>query len=53
MTWPYVCDICGASLDAGERCTCESDKERDDEGRQQDNEKQTNAGQNSDLPRMR
>ena len=51
MKWPYQCDKCGASLDAGERCDCESSQH--DERRQQDDETEARAKQNSDLPAMR
>lgn len=51
MKWPYQCDKCGAALDAGERCDCESFKR--DERRQQDDETEARAKQNSDLPAMR
>lgn len=51
MKWPYQCDKCGASLDAGEHCDCESSQS--DERRQQDNETEARAEQNSDLPAMR
>ncbi len=51
MKWPYECEKCGAVLDAGERCNCE--RSQSDEGRQQDNETEARAKQNSDLPAMR
>lgn len=51
MTWPYVCEHCGASLDAGEHCTCGG--YQNDEGRQRDNEEETNTCQNRHLPCMR
>lgn len=40
-----------AALDAGERCDCESSQR--DERRQQDDETEARAKQNSDLPAMR
>lgn len=45
MKWPYQCDKCG------ERCDCESSQR--DERRQQDDETEARAKQNSDLPAMR
>ncbi len=51
MKWPYECEKCGAVLDAGERCDCESSQS--DEGRRQDDETEARAKQNSDLPAMR
>lgn len=50
MKWPYQCDKCGATLDAGEHCNCESSQS--DERRQQDNETETRAKQNGRLQAM-
>ena len=51
MKWPYECEKCGATLDANERCDCESSQS--DEGRRQDDEAEARAKQNSNLPAMR
>lgn len=51
MKWPYECEKCGATLDAGEHCDCESSQS--DEGRRQDDETEARAEQNSNLPAMR
>lgn len=51
MKWPYQCEKCGAALDAGEHCDCESS--RNDERRQRDNETETRAKKDGRLPVMR
>ncbi len=51
MKWPYQCDKCGASLDAGEHCDCESSQH--DERRQQEHGKEAHAEQIGHLPLMR
>lgn len=40
MAWNYKCEKCGATLDAGERCNCEKEQPRKDEGRQQAREEE-------------
>ena len=52
MAWKYKCDKCGATLDAGEHCTCDKDKPHRDEGRQQAHEEKINS-QTRDLPIVR
>lgn len=50
MKWPYECEKCGATLDANERCDCESSQSDE---RRQDDEAEARAKQNSGLPAMR